>query len=100
MHGDVARAAAVADDVATAADLDRRAGAMTSERARTRAAEKQDLRGAIGDPGFGFDGEEQVVTDDGWGVGPGAGDSTAEAIAIRGGADAGHADADAVRLGR
>ena len=96
MHGDIAGATAVADDVAAAADLDRGAGAMASEAAGAGAAEQEHLRGAIGRPGAGLDGQDEVVADDRRDVGPGRRHRPAEAFAVTRGTDAGEADADTV----
>ena len=99
MHRDVACAAAVPDDVATAADLDRATVAMTSEAAGAGAAQLEHLRGAVGRPGVRLEGEEQVVADHDRHAGPGRSDGAAQAFAVGVGADAGHADPDAVRRG-
>ena len=99
MHRDVACAAAVADDVAAAADLDRAAVAVASEAAGAGAAQLEHLRGAVGRPRVRLEGEEQVVADHDRHAGPGRVDGAAQAFAVGVGADAGHADADAVRRG-
>ena len=62
---------------------------MASEAAGTRAAEQEHLSGAIGRPGAGLDGEDEIVADDGRDVGPGRRDRAAEAFAVSGGTDAG-----------
>jgi hypothetical protein len=99
MHRDITCAAAVADDVSAAADLDRACVAMATEAAGAGAAELQHLGRAVGRPGVRLEGEEQVVADHDRHAGPGRSDGAAQAFAVGVGADAGHADADAVRRG-
>ena len=73
---------------------------MASEAAGAGTAEQEHLRGAIGRPGTGLDGEDEVVAHDGWDVGPGSRDRAAEAFAVARGPDAGEADANAIRARR
>ena len=72
---------------------------MSSQATGARAAELEDLGGAVGGPFAGFQCQDQVIADDGRGVGPGGGDGAAQAFAVAGGTDSGHPDADAVGLG-
>ena len=98
VHGDIARAPAVADNVAAAADLNRLAGAVPSEAAGARAAELKDLGGAVGRPFAGFEREDEVVADGGRGVWPGSRHGATQAFAVSGGTDARHTYADTVRF--